>query len=110
MNKEILLVVEIVFNEKGVSCDVIFEVIELVLVVVIKKCFKEEDVEICVEIDCVSGDLCIFCVWYVVFDEEFYEFGCQLMLDEVYEYDEKFQIGDIYEEEVVLESFGCIVV
>ena len=56
MNKEILLVAETVSNEKGVSRDVIFEAIESALAAATKKRFKEEDVEIRVEIDRVSGD------------------------------------------------------
>ena len=51
MNKEILLVAETVSNEKGVSRDVIFEAIELALAAATKKRFKEEDVEIRVDID-----------------------------------------------------------
>jgi N utilization substance protein A len=61
MNKEILLVAETVSNEKGVSRDVIFEAIESALAAATKKRFKEEDVEIRVEIDRVSGDSRTFC-------------------------------------------------
>ncbi|HAD44821.1 MAG TPA: transcription termination/antitermination protein NusA, partial [Alcanivorax sp.] len=108
MNKEILLVAETVSNEKGVSRDVIFEAIESALAAATKKRFKEEDVEIRVEIDRVSGDSRTFRVWHVVPDEELYEFGRQLTLDEAHEHDEKLQIGDTYEEEVASESFGRI--
>ena len=108
MNKEILLVAETVSNEKGVSRDVIFEAIESALAAATKKRFKEEDVEIRVEIDRVSGDYRTFRVWHVVPDEELYEFGRQLTLDEAHEHDEKLQIGDTYEEEVASESFGRI--
>lgn len=108
MNKEILLVAETVSNEKGVSRDVIFEAIESALAAATKKRFKEEDVEIRVEIDRVSGDSRTFRVWHVVPDEELYEFGRQLTLDEAHEHDEKLRIGDTYEEEVASESFGRI--
>jgi len=108
MNKEILLVAETVSNEKGVSRDVIFEAIESALAAATKKRFKEEDVEIRVEIDRVSGDSRTFRVWHVVPDEELYEFGRQLTLDEAHEHDEKLQIGDTYQEEVASESFGRI--
>ena len=66
MNKEILLVAETVSNEKGVSRDVIFEAIELALAAATKKRFKQEDVEIRVDIDRVSGNAKSFRVWHVV--------------------------------------------
>jgi len=109
MNKEILLVAETVSNEKGVSRDVIFEAIESALAAATKKRFKEEDVEIRVEIDRVSGDSRTFRVWHVVPDEELYEFGRQLTLDEAHEHDEKLQIGDTYEEEVASAAKQVIV-
>ena len=108
MNKEILLVAETVSNEKGVSRDVIFEAIELALAAATKKRFKEEDVEIRVHIDRVSGESRSFRVYHVVPDEELYEFGKQLTLDEAHEFDAKLQIGDIYEEEVESEAVGRI--
>jgi N utilization substance protein A len=108
MNKEILLVAETVSNEKGVSRDVIFEAIESALAAATKKRFKEEDVEIRVEIDRESGDYRSFRVWHVVPDEELYEFGKQLTLDEAHEYDKSLQIGDTWEEEVESVAFGRI--
>ena len=108
MNKEILLVAETVSNEKGVSRDVIFEAIELALAAATKKRFKQEDVEIRVDIDRVSGNARSFRVWHVVPDEELYEFGKQLTLDEAHEQDTSLQIGDIWEEEVESEAFGRI--
>ena len=108
MNKEILLVAETVSNEKGVSRDVIFEAIESALAAATKKRFKEEDVEIRVEIDRISGDYRTFRVWHVVPDEELFEFGRQLTLDEAHEQDQSLQIGDSYEEEVESEAFGRI--
>ena len=108
MNKEILLAAETVSNEKGVSRDVIFEAIELALAAATKKRFKQEDVEIRVDIDRVSGNAKSFRVWHVVPDEELYEFGKQLTLDEAHEQDTSLQIGDIWEEEVESEAFGRI--
>jgi N utilization substance protein A len=108
MNKEILLVAETVSNEKGVSRDVIFEAIESALAAATKKRFKEEDVEIRVQIDRVSGDSGTFRVWHVVPDEELFEFGKQLTLDEAHEHDQGLQIGDVYEERIESEAFGRI--
>ena len=109
MNKEILLVAESVSLEKGVSRDVIFEAIELALAAATKKRFREEeDVEIRVQIDRVSGDYRSFRVWHVVPDEELYEFGRQLTLDEAHEKDPSLSMGDIWEEEVESVAFGRI--
>jgi len=108
MNKEILLVAETVSNEKGVSRDVIFEAIELALAAATKKRFKEDDVDIRVEIDRESGDYRSFRRWLVVPDEELYEFGRQLTLDEAHEEDKSLQLGDTYEEEVESVAFGRI--
>tara|TARA_R110002073_G_scaffold334916_1_gene525569 strand:+ start:7736 stop:9241 length:1506 start_codon:yes stop_codon:yes gene_type:complete len=107
MNKEILLVVETVSNEKGVSRDVIFEAIELALAAATKKRFKE-DVEIRVSIDREDGSYHSFRVWHVVPDEELFEFGKQLTLDEAQEIDAKYQLGDVHEEEVESVAFGRI--
>ena len=53
MSKEILLVVEAVSNEKGVSEDIIFEALELALATATKKRYEEE-VELRVAMDTVS--------------------------------------------------------
>ena len=50
MNKEILLVVDVVSNEKGVAKDIIFEAIEAALASATKK-RHSEDIEARVSID-----------------------------------------------------------
>ena len=55
MNKEILMVVDVVSNEKGVSKDIIFEAIELALASATKK-RNREDIESRVSIDRETGD------------------------------------------------------
>ncbi|MEY1660894.1 transcription termination factor NusA [Isoalcanivorax beigongshangi] len=108
MNKEILLVAETVSNEKGVSRDVIFEAIELALAAATKKRFKEDDVEVRVDIDRVTGGYRTFRIWHVVPDEELYEFGHQLTLDEAHEQDPTLQLGDTWIEEIESVAFGRI--
>lgn len=109
MNKEILLVAETVSNEKGVSRDVIFEAIELALAAATRKRFPEEqDVEVRVVIDRATGDYRSFRVWHVVPDEDLYEFGRQLTLDEAHEKDPGLQLGDVWEEEIESVAFGRI--
>ena len=67
MNKEMLLVVEAVSNEKGVSKDVIFEAIELALAAAAKKRFDDEgEADIRVVIDRTSGDYATYRHWNIV--------------------------------------------
>lgn len=68
MSCEILLLVDVLVCEKNVDKEVVFGVLEYVFVQVIKKCYEGE-VDICVLIDCESGEFEFFCCWYVVFDE-----------------------------------------
>lgn len=46
----------------------IFEVLEFVIVSVIKK-KNEGEIEVCVSIDRMFGDFDIFCCWLVIFDD-----------------------------------------
>ncbi|MGH8578366.1 MAG: NusA N-terminal domain-containing protein, partial [Gammaproteobacteria bacterium] len=55
MNKEILTVVEVVSNEKGVAKDIIFEALEAALASATKRRFRE-DVDVRVAIDRTTGD------------------------------------------------------
>ena len=67
MNKEILMVVEAVSNEKGVSKEIIFEAIEAALASATKK-RNREDIEVRVNIDRKTGDYETFRRWEVVAD------------------------------------------
>ena len=69
MNKEILMVVDVVSNEKGVAKDIIFEAIEAALASATKK-RNREDIEARVEIDRETGDYDTFRCWEVI-DEDF---------------------------------------
>lgn len=111
MSKELLLVVDVVVNEKGVLCEVIFDVIEVVLVLVVKKCYFEEEVLICVVIDYKDGSYEIFCCWEVVVDDVVMELlDCQICLMDVVDEVEGVEVGDYIEEQIENLDFGCIVV
>ena len=68
MSKEILMVVDAVSNEKGVEKDIIFEAIEVALATATKKRY-DEDSNITVNIDRLSGDYETFRTWEVVDDD-----------------------------------------
>ena len=67
MNKEILLVVEAVSNEKGVDREVIFEAIEAALETATKK-KADEEMDVKVEINRKTGDYSTYRRWLVVAD------------------------------------------
>ena len=68
MNKEILMVVEVVSNEKGVAAEIIFEAIEAALASATKKRHLE-DIDVRVAIDRSTGDYDTFRRWQIVPDE-----------------------------------------
>ncbi len=129
MSKEILLVVESVSNEKGVSEDIIFEALELALASATKKRYRE-DVELRVAIDTTTGEYETFRRWKVVADEadepdqdsngsadvniddaiveEEVSPDAQLKLTEAKEKDSSLNIGDFYEIPVESVDFGRI--
>ena len=109
MSKEILMVVEAVSNEKGVSKDVIFEAIELALATAAKKRFDDDgEADIRVAIDRKTGEYDTFRRWTIVDNESVPELGSELTLQEAEEIDPQLQPGDTYEEKVENEAFGRI--
>lgn len=108
MSKEILLVVESVSNEKGVSEDIIFEALELALATATKKRYDEE-VELRVAIDKETGEYETFRFWDVVPDDEEIEFpGAQLTVTEAREKDPSLDVGGRHEIPVESVEFGRI--
>ncbi len=107
MNKEILLVVEAVSNEKEVPKEVIFEAIELALATATKKRYDEE-ADIRVVIDRLSGDYDTYRRWTVVADDQLALLGTELTLEEAHEKDPALVADDVYEESVESIGFGRI--
>src|SRR5690606_22236376 len=107
MNKEILLVAEAVSNEKGVPRGIIFEAIEQALATATKKRYDEE-ADIIVRIDRVTGDYETLRRWNVVADDQVALLGTEFTLEEAHEKDEKLQAGDVYEEKIENIEFGRI--
>ncbi|WP_250655153.1 transcription termination factor NusA [Alkalimarinus coralli] len=109
MNKEILLVVEAVSNEKNVDKDVIFEAIELALAMATKKRYDEEEtVDIYVTIDRKTGEYDAFRRWTVVDNDTVPGLGDDLTLEEAQEINPALKPGDIHEEQVEPAAFGRI--
>jgi transcription termination/antitermination protein NusA len=111
MNKEILLVVEAVSNEKGVDKDVIFQAIEAALEMATKKRAGEE-IDVKVEIDRKVGDYQTTRRWLVIEDAQDDEEGdegvTRLTLSQARERNPKIKVGDYIEESMESVEFGRI--
>ena len=109
MSKDLLLVAEAVANEKGVSRAVIFEALEAALASAAKKQYPEEDVQMRVAINRVSGDYETFRVWEVVADDVVMESPHhQIRLMDAVDIKPDAQVGDFIEEQVENVDFGRI--
>ena len=107
MSKEILLVVELVSNEKGVPEDIIFEALESALATATKKRYTEET-DIRVAIDRETGDYETFRRWHIVEDEAYENPEAELTIDDVLEQGLGLNAGDYHEIEVESVEFGRI--
>lgn len=117
MNKDILIVVDSVSNEKGVDKDVIFEAIEAALAAITVKRYPE-GADIRVAIDRTNGDYKTFRRWtvvaddYVEIDEEGGEgainLALQTPLSKAKQEDSGLEVGDVIEEPVESVKFGRI--
>ncbi len=107
MNKEILLVAEAVSNEKGVEREVIFQAMEQALAMATKKRYDEE-ADVRVTIDRVSGEYETFRSWEVVDDDTLALLGTQFTTEEAAEVDESLVPGDVHTEQIENVEFGRI--
>ncbi|MEE2782254.1 MAG: transcription termination factor NusA [Pseudomonadota bacterium] len=109
MTKEILLVVDSVSHEKGVSKDVLFGAIESALAMATKKRYGE-DAEFRVAIDRATGEYETFRTWAVVNyeDEEEPNPDAMYSVEEAQEVKPGAVLGDVIEEQVESVEFGRI--
>ncbi len=111
MNKEILLVVEAVSNEKGVESEVIFEAIEAALEMATKKRAGEE-IDVKVTIDRKTGDYHTVRRWLVIADEQDDEDGddglTRLTLTDARARKANAKVEDFIEESMESVDFGRI--
>ena len=107
MSKEILLVVESVSNEKGVPPALIFEALELALATATKKNYEDE-VDLRVAIDRLTGDYETFRRWTVIEEVDFDDPAHQLTIDMAEKRVENPSVGDVIEEKIDSIEFGRI--
>ena len=109
-NKEILLVVDAVSNEKGIERQIIFEAIEQALATASKK-LSEKDIDTRVCIDQKSGNYDTFRRWEVIDDEVEMEFPDKQIYQDIAQEkypDREINVGDFIEEPMPSISFGRI--
>ncbi len=109
MNKEILLVVEVVSNEKQVDREVIFEAIEAALETATKR-RADEEIDVKVKIDRKVGDYSTVRRWLVVDDESEEDDGglTTLTLTEAKKRNPAAKVGTYIEEPMESVEFGRI--
>ena len=115
MNKDILLVVDAVSNEKGVDKEIIFDAMEAALASATKK-KNREDIEVRVSIDRVTGDYETFRRWQVIDEKDEDgeliaepEFPArQLFLRDAVEQTNDIEVGDFIEKQMESVEFGRI--
>lgn len=108
-NKEILMVVEAVSNEKGLDRETIFCAIEAALATASKK-LSGMDINVRVEIDRVTGDYKTFRTWEVFDDdsEEFEDPDTQIKLSFAQKKNPDIKVGEFIEEPMEQAEFGRI--
>ena len=109
MNKEILMVVDAVSNEKGVDKEIVFEAIEAALASATRK-RHSEDIDVRVAIDRESGEYETFRQWAVFADEsdELESPDRELRMIDALDIDENAEPGGFVEEPMESIAFGRI--
>ncbi|MBI2379655.1 MAG: transcription termination/antitermination protein NusA [Gammaproteobacteria bacterium] len=108
MNKEILLVVEAVSNEKDVAPETIFEALEAAIGMATKK-KHGGDMEVRIDIDRKTGAYRTFRRWEVIADDQPMEFPARQTTVSAAQIDEPhLNIGDYAEDEIESIEFGRI--
>ena len=109
MNKEIILVVETVANEKAVDRELIFQAIEAALEMATKR-KADEEIDVKVEINRKTGDYTTTRRWLVL-DDDSDDDGDEyttLTLTEAKKRDPKAKVGEYIEEAIESVAFGRI--
>ncbi|MCP4128654.1 MAG: transcription termination/antitermination protein NusA, partial [Gammaproteobacteria bacterium] len=109
MNKEILLVVDVVSNEKDVDKEIIFDAIEAALASATRK-KNGGDIDVRVEIDRETGGYLSFRRWEVIEepDEEGLDEKTQILLADAIKDNPAIQAGEFIEEGMDSIAFGRI--
>jgi transcription termination/antitermination protein NusA len=110
MNKNILLMVDVVSNEKGVEKEIIFQALEAALASATKKRHSNDEMDVRVSIDRASGDYETWRRWLVMDDEDenFESPERHILYTPAQDKKPGSQIGEYIEERLENEEFGRI--
>ncbi len=112
MSREILLLVDALAREKSVPRETVFIALEMALASATKRKFSDkilqEEGDVRVEIDRLTGEYAAFRRWTVVPDEEHEEPARQIAITDAPERGENLQLGDVVEEPLEAVDFGRI--
>src|ERR1700712_4635379 len=108
MSREMLMLVDALAREKNVEKDIVFAALELALASATKKRFKDEEVDVRVEIDRESGEYKSFRRWQIVPDEDHEMPAQQIALTDATEQKLDKQLGEYVEEPLEPVEFGRI--
>ncbi len=112
MSREILLLVDALAREKSVPRETIFTALEQALASATKRRFTDkflqEEADVRVEVDRLTGEYKGFRQWVVVPDEEHEEPARQIAITDAPERGEGLELGDIIEEPLEPVDFGRI--
>ena len=109
MSKEVLAVVEIMANEKGVDKEIIFDAIETALATATRRS-NDDEIDARVEINRITGDYLTFRRWEVIDDATAIEDNVGWYIREMDAIDEdpNIEIGEFIEEPMESIEFGRI--
>ncbi|MBF6056961.1 MULTISPECIES: transcription termination factor NusA [Thiomicrorhabdus] len=109
MSKEVLAVVEIMANEKGVEKEIIFDAIEAALATATRKSYDDE-IDVRVSINRHTGDYETFRRWEVIEDATLIEdnVGWYIREMDAVDVDPNIEVGEFIEEQIESIDFGRI--
>ena len=108
MNKEILMVVDVVSNEKGIAKEIIFQAIEAALATATRK-RHAGDIDVRVAVDRQTGDADTYRRWEVISDDAELEYDDkQITLSEARKSHPNIEVGEFIEEPMDSVPFGRI--
>jgi transcription termination/antitermination protein NusA len=108
MSREILLLVDALASEKNVSKDVVFSALESALASATKKKFADDELDVRVEIDRLSGEHQSFRRWTVVEDDLLESESREIGLTAAHERDPALEVGAVIEEPMEAVEFGRV--
>ncbi len=105
MNKELLLALEQLEKEKGISKEALLETIETALITAYKKNFPFSS-SARVAIDRETGDVHVYSQINIV--EQYSQELDEILVEDAKDIDPNYEVGDVIEEEVTPQDFGRI--